>query len=385
MNFKGGKLNRREMLGAGSLAIGSTAIPGGLSLTTNAKTIQEARPDVFLASDSAMESPGAFSIRLARLVQRYDDVEDSYRAGGAVEQLESAFAALLGKEACTFLPTGSLANHLAVKVLAGGNPRALCMHDSHIYRDELDSVSTLGEVALRAFEPGRVYPGADELDAAFALAERGPRPVRVGAVTLESPVRRLTGQMVPTEELQRICAIAHSRGAQVHLDGARLLLAPPDVDIPDYVAPVDTVYVSLYKYLGAPFGAVLAGSAANVEAVRAESSIYGAGIYQGWVAALPALDALADFREKWARAFAHGESFFARLAEQGMVRREPIGPMISNDHLLDLDEEQAAMIAGRAARTGVYMRRWSNDGLPIQVNLSILERSVDELADLFTS
>ena len=164
-----------------------------------------------------------------------------------------------------------------------------------------------------------------------------------------------------------------------------MLLAPPNVDIRAYVAPIDTVYVSLYKYLGAPFGAVLAGSADTVSRVRSQAEIYGAGIYQGWVAALPALDALKDFRENWALAFAHGESFFAGLAEHGIDRRQPIGPMISNNHFLLLEEKRAAAIMERAREAGIFMRGWRDGAVPIQVNLSILERSVDELVGIFAA
>ncbi|WP_250845253.1 beta-eliminating lyase-related protein, partial [Escherichia coli] len=64
--------------------------------------------------------------------------------------------------------------------------------------------------------------------------------------------------------IAEIAALAAAHGTRMHLDAARLLLAPPALDRKAYVAPFETVYVSLYKYLGAPFGAVLAGPAATI-------------------------------------------------------------------------------------------------------------------------
>ena len=373
------KTDRRGLLAA--TAGLSTLDPAMTGLFAQASVPAPPSRDVFLANDTAFLSADEFARSLAAMANGADG--DIYLQGGAVEALERRFATLLGKEACVFLPTGTLANHLAVKTLCGPNPRALCLYDSHIFRDERDSLPTLGEVALVPFSKGRIAPSETEIDEAFSIALKGPRPVAVGAVTLESPIRRLDGQMIPSADIERIAARARANGTRLHLDGARLLLAPPGLDIAAYTEPFDTVYVSLYKYLGAPFGAVLAGSGEIIEQVRAQAGIYGGQIFQGWVAALPALEALKTFRSDYAKAWAVGEELRSALKAAGHEFAEPIGPMGTNVHSLLIDEARAKAIAAKGESVGVYFADWQAGRLRLQVNTSILNRSVADLVDVF--
>ncbi len=75
-------------------------------------------------------------------------MRDDYLEGGAIEELEKTFATLLGKEACAFFPTGTLANNVALRVLCGDDHRVLCQADSHIYRDDSDMSVRLGGINL---------------------------------------------------------------------------------------------------------------------------------------------------------------------------------------------------------------------------------------------
>jgi len=374
------KTDRRAVLAAtaGLAAIDPTLVS---ALTQSSAPLVRPSRDVFLAGDTAFASPHEFARSL--LAMSSDTDGDRYLQGGAVEALESAFATLLGKEECLFLPTGSLANHLAVKTLCGSNPRALCLYDSHIFRDERDSLPTLGEVALVPFATGQIAPSEAELDEAFNIALKGPRPVDVGAITLESPIRRLDGQMIPAADIARIAERAEANGTGLHLDGARLLLAPPGFDIAAYVAPFDTVYVSLYKYLGAPFGAVLAGSTDIIAKVREQAGIYGGQIFQGWVAALPALKGLETFQSDYAKAWERGEALRAAIEAKGYAFAQPIGPMGTNVHALIVSEDKAKAIIANGESAGVYFRGWNEGALTIQINMSILNREIEEIAAIF--
>ena len=375
------KIDRRSLLAATAGIPALDPVMTGLLAQASASASAPQSRDVFLANDTAFASADEFARSLAAMASGADG--DIYLQGGAVGALERQFAELLGKEACVFLPTGTLANHLAVKTLCGPNPRALCLYDSHIFRDERDSLPTLGEVALVPFSKGKIAPSEQELDEAFAIALKGPRPVAVGTITLESPIRRLGGQMIPKTDIERIAARARSHGTRLHLDGARLLLAPPGFDIAAYTQPFDTVYVSLYNYLGAPFGAVLAGSAKTIEQVRAQAGVYGGQIFQGWVAALPALKALKTFRGDYARAWAAGEELRSALKAKGHIFAEAIGPISTNVHTLVIREDQAKAIVAKGESVDVYFADWKDGGLTLQINTSILNRSVSDLIDVF--
>ena len=186
---------------------------------------------------------------------------DSYSLGGVVEQLEEAFARVLQKERAIFMPTGTLANHMAVRALAGGSSRVLVQEDSHFYQDEGDCAQTLSNLTLMPLAAGRATFTADDLQRVLDQT-KGARVVsRVSAIAIETPVRRKQGERFDPGEVKKIVALARREGIRLHLDGARLFLqaAYTGENVADYAQPFDTVYVSLYKYFNAASGAILAG------------------------------------------------------------------------------------------------------------------------------
>ncbi|RPJ69157.1 MAG: hypothetical protein EHM24_19405 [Acidobacteria bacterium] len=110
---------------------------------------------VFLTGDGLSMTPLEHATLLARLTGQDGFQRDNYLHGGPVEALEARFAALLGKERALFFPTGTLANHLAVRVLAGERRRVLVQEESHFYRDEGDCGQLLSGLNLVPLGPGR--------------------------------------------------------------------------------------------------------------------------------------------------------------------------------------------------------------------------------------
>jgi threonine aldolase len=336
---------------------------------------------VWLVGDDGARDPVETAGRLAALAHS-GNVADSYGKGGAVAALEAAFAALLGKEACAFFPTGTLANTVALRVLCGEDGRALCQHESHLYRDESDAAQRLAGLNLVPLAPDRAVPTAAEWTAAYDVAEKGPYPVKVGAISIESPVRRADGAMLSLAEVRAVASLARAHGSRLHLDGARLLLAPADVDIRAYAAPFDTVYVSLYKYLGAPFGAVLAGSAELIAKAVEYRHIHGGLLAQAWMPAALALDTLPGFRATMTEAHRTAYALMAALFSTGRVRRRAMANP-SNIYLLEMDKAFADAVFERGRRAGVRIGRWSNGAIPLYVNRTILRRPMEEYAALF--
>lgn len=337
---------------------------------------------VWLIGDGAMADAGAMATRLASLVQARGDARDTYLQKGAVAELEDAFARLLGKEDCAFFATGTLANNVALRVLCGEHRRALVQHESHLYRDESDAAQRLSGLNLLPLAPDRATPTVDEVREAFAESESPPFPMKIGAVSLESPVRRADGELVPLETVRAVAKIARERGARLHLDGARLLLAPPSLDIAAYAAEFDTVYVSLYKYLDAPFGAVLAGSKADIAEARELRHVFGGTIFQGWIPALLSLDALPAFRRDIASAHASAQQLVDTLVASGKVR-DLSSPHASNIRRLGMDQSMAEAAFERGRQAGVRIGRWHEGTVPLFVNTTLLRRPVEEYVRLF--
>ncbi len=337
---------------------------------------------VWLVGDSAPPDPVRTAARLAERVQQ-GKPRDSYLAGGAVAELEQRFATMLGKEDCAFLPTGTLANHVAIRILAGDATRVIVQHESHLYRDESDAAQLLSGLNLVNLAPGRAGPTLDEIKAAVDEAENGPYPLKIGAISLESPVRRAGGEMLAPARLTEITAYARGKSIRLHLDGARLLLAPPAYDIAGTAALFDTVYVSLYKYLDAPFGAVLAGSKAEIAKARALRHQFGGTIYQAWPCAVLALAALDDFQARHKAAFAAADQLFAALEKAGAARLKP-APNASNIRHLTLNPKLADDVFDRMRLAGVRLLKPRKDGATeVWINDTLTRRPVDEYVKLF--
>ena len=133
--------------------------------------------------------------------------------------------------------------------------------DSHIYLDSGDCVQTLSDVTLMPLGEGRATFKAEELERLLEKNSTGRVATPIRVVSIESPVRRMRGQIFDPAELGKVIAVARKAGVRLHLDGARLFLeaAYARKDVAEYAKPFDTVYVSLYKYFNASFGAILAG------------------------------------------------------------------------------------------------------------------------------
>jgi threonine aldolase len=379
-------MDRRAFLQGSLASVAAAALP----FEAAAQAAQAAPPafppvdarTVWLIGDDALPDPVAMSARLAALAQRHPDVRDRYQEQGAVAELERAFAALLGKEDCAFLPTGTLANNVAVRILCGEHRRVLVQQESHFYRDESDAAQRLSGINLVPLAAGRAAPTLAEVRDAIDASENGPYPLKIGAVSLESPVRRVDGELVPLARVREIAALARAHGARLHLDGARLLLAPPELDIAAYAAEFDTVYVSIYKYLGAPFGAVLAGSKADIAEARELRHVYGGALYQGWMPALLALDALPGFRGDIAQAHARVRELIARLVAAGKARDRSVADH-SNIYWLEMEQALAERAFTRGREAGIRIGRWQDGRIPVYANTTILRRPLDDYAAVF--
>jgi threonine aldolase len=178
---------------------------------------------VDLQSDGLALSPREYSTLLARLADRTSLPPDNSSNGGAVEELEKTFAELLGKPAAIFLPTGTLANHLAVRQWASGRRRVLVPAESHLYNDSGDCAETLSGLNLVPMAPGRATFDLTEVRGWFERSAGGRVATPVGAIVIESPVRRRNHEMFDPTAMEEISAYARDRGIGLHLDGARSL------------------------------------------------------------------------------------------------------------------------------------------------------------------
>ena len=286
-------------------------------LRSDTTLIRDVPPDntVIFRGDGEPKTPSTMLQRLAEFDQKFALEVDSYSLGGNVEQLETKCAEILGKEAAVFMPTGTLANHLAIRKLCGVKPRAIVQEQSHLYNDSGDCVTRLSNINLMPLAKRGPYFTLETLKAAVEQAESGRVINPVGAVMIESPVRRQWGKIMPFDEMKAVTDYCRDKQIGSHLDGARLYMMSGATGIlpADYAALFDTVYVSLYKYFGAPFGAILAGTVEFTDGLYHDRRMFGGGLASANFAAALALRGIDGFEERFNRAMARATALFDKI------------------------------------------------------------------------
>jgi len=263
-----------------------------------------------------MFEPGDYLAELQKAHAVTNIVRDRYGAGGVVEALEKKFVEITGKEKAIFMPSGTLANQLAIAVLSGENTKVFVQDTSHVYRDEADAAQSVFNKRLMPLARDQAYFTAQQLQAAVEnLNNEEVFKSGVGAVSIENPVRRADGKFVPLDEIQKISTYCRSNNIKMHLDGARIYMASAwsGVSIKEYAGYFDTVYISLYKYLGAAAGAILCGPAAVIDKMAHLVKIHGGSMYSNWANAAMALYKLDGFEARLQSAVKAAYEIFAAL------------------------------------------------------------------------
>ena len=341
---------------------------------------------VVFRGDGEPRHPVVTALKIAELSE-YDLQPDSYSLGGSVELLEDRFAEILGKPSAVFLPTGTLANHLAIRYLCGTKSRVVVQEQGHLFNDSGDCAARLSGINLVPLGAGFSYFTLDELKENVDRTETFRVASPIGAVVIESPVRRCSGQVVPFEQMREITEYCKGQGLGTHLDGARLYMMTVATGISplEYAKLFDTVYVSLYKYFGAPFGAILAGPSEYIDGMYQDRRMFGGGLASTALVAALALKELEGFEARFSAAMSRAENLFTQIESiNGVVfERFERG---SNIFPLKLSPEvNVEKFVSILRDRSVFAYPIDNDpwSFELTVNTTILRRSEIELVDAF--
>jgi threonine aldolase len=259
-----------------------------------------AEPAVNFIYDGLELSPRQYLEILTKIDQREGIRSDFYGNGGTTKLLEEKFAKLTGKEKAIYLPTGTMANQLAIKLLNGDNTKVIVPENSHVFRDEADAAQSVHRLRLVPIGKDKPYFQLDDLASSIKyINDNEVFRSGLGTVLIENPVRRANGTVVPIETIKEVSNYCKKNGYKMHLDGARIHLASAftNVSIEEYASYFDTVYVSLYKCLNATGGAMLCGDAALIDKISHQIKILGGTMFQSWnntSVALYYLDGISD-------------------------------------------------------------------------------------------
>ena len=298
---------------------------------------------------------------------------DRYGDGGVVAELEGEIAALLGKPAAVFFPSGTMAQQSVLRVHADRRGRrTVVFHPMcHLDRHEGEAYQRLHHLTgRRAGDPNRLI-GRDDLDQVHEPA---------AALLLELPRRDLGGQQPEWAELEAQVAWARDHGAAAHLDGARLWESSAGYGRPpgDIAALFDTVYVSFYKGLGALPGCCVAGPDEIVAEARDWRRRMGGTLFGLWPNAASALTCLKRRLPLMPRYLSHAQAIADALKDLPGVRVIPDPPQVPMMHLLLATSQEGFAAAARRVASERAVWTWPEAMTTVDPGVQRVELSVGD-------
>lgn len=261
--------------------------------------------------------------------------DDVWGEDPTVQELERLGAQQLGKPAALFLPSGTMANQVAIHVHCRPGDELLCEERSHVFYYEGGAVARLSGTQVRTLVAADGFPTPEQVLA--AIRPDDPHFPRSRLLVLENSHNMAGGRIASPERIRDLAAAAHGRGLLVHVDGARLANAAVALGcaMADLEAAVDTTTLCLSKGLGAPVGSLLAGSQEFVAAARRARKAFGGGMRQAGVLAAAALLALMEGPALLAADHLRAQQLAAGIASLPWARVE-LGAVATNLVMVDL-------------------------------------------------
>jgi threonine aldolase len=330
-----------------------------------------------LRSDTVTKPTAAMRRAMAE-AEVGDDVLDG---DPTVRRLEMRVAELLGKERAFFFPSGTMANQAAVWLLARRGTEVLLDGASHLIEWEHAGLAAIAGVQIRPVPAGA---GRRVMDAASLAATIRPPSLhapRASLVCLENTHNGAGGVVTSLAELTALAGVARGQGLPVHMDGARLWNAAAATGTPldRFAQCADTVMVSFSKGLGAPVGAVLAGSSDALSDCWVVRKRMGGGMRQAGILAAGALHAVEHHRERLAEDHARARVLADAVDGVGGAR---VVPPDSNILMVDLPAPVVPSVVARAAEQGVLLSPWSMTRLRAVTHLDVDDAGIARAADV---
>jgi threonine aldolase len=304
---------------------------------------------------------------------------DRYGGGGAVETLEDEMRTVLGKPAVVFMPGGTMAQQIALRIHADKRgTRAVAFHPTcHLELHEDRGYQRLHGLMGVTIGDARGLITIDDL--------RGVRE-RLAAVLFELPQREIGGRLPPWIDLEEQVAFVRAQGAAVHLDGARLWECTPYYGrSPAAISALfDTVYVSLYKGLGGLAGCCLAGEEEVIGEARSWRRRHGGTLFGLWPNAASGLAALRKRLPLMPKYFEHARAIAEKLRGIRNVEIVPDPPQTPMMHLHLRVDEKAFLAAARRIAEEQSVFTWARTSAGDTPSIRAVELTVGDATLGFT-
>ncbi|MEX2464591.1 MAG: GntG family PLP-dependent aldolase [Gaiellaceae bacterium] len=245
--------------------------------------------------------------------------DEQKREDPTVIALEERSAELLGQEEAVFVPTATMANQIALKILSQPGDEVVSEALSHVFRYELGGPAVHSGLAMKSIQTASgVFTPEHVREAVSPPGDLHTAPTRI--LCLENTHNGGGGRVWPLEAVRDVVAEARRHELHVHLDGARLMNAAVASGTPaaDYGREFDTVTLCLSKGLGCPLGAVIAGSRERMAKARRYKHLFGGAMRQAGIVAAAGLYAFDNHVNRLAEDHANARRLGEALAREGL-------------------------------------------------------------------
>ena len=309
--------------------------------------------------------------------------DDVFDEDPSVHRLEETTAAILGKKAAIYMPSGTMTNQIAIRIHCKPGDEFICETLCHIYRSEQGAFAQLSGVVARTI-PGEY--GVWQLDQLKDVVRSADiHHVRTRMVAMENTHNSGGGRILPYDTVVEICDWAHQNGLTTHLDGARLFNAvvASGIDAATWCQHFDTVSVCFSKGLGAPVGSALAGDSAAIDEARRHRKAFGGGMRQAGIIAAGALYALENNVDRLTVDHRHAQ-ILAEAIRGTEALRLPSHGVDTNILVFDVDERlgSASDFVAALFDRGVGMLAVGRQCIRAVTHLDVTEEDVRRAAEI---
>ncbi len=337
-------------------------------------------PFIDLRSDTVTKPTPAMRKAMAQ-AEVGDDV---YGEDPTVNKLQETAAALLGKKAALFVPSGTMANQLAIRAQTQPGQEVIVESKAHVVRYEQGAAGALAGVQLHWIPGERGIITAEQIEA--AIRPRDPHTIQTGLICLENTHNSGGGTIYPLSTIERIRAVATAHRIPMHLDGARLFNAVTATTLPaaSYAQHFETVSVCLSKGLGAPAGSLLlSNDPALMERARRFRRMYGGSMRQAGILAAAGLYALEHHVARLKEDHDHAKRLARRLQHIATVVINP-QHVETNIVIFDVVNHRLApaAIVDALKREGVLLNAIGGTEFRAVTHLDVSGAAVDQAADI---
>lgn len=242
--------------------------------------------------------------------------DDVYGEDPTVNRLQERAAEIFEREAALFVPSGTMANQIAIKIYTSPGQELICEERSHVVNSELGMAAAFAGCLVRPIRANDGILTWKEIEPHVREGIAG-KYGGTSLIAIENTANFAGGTVYPIPVTQEICEQAHQRGVPVYLDGARIFNAAVALDVPvtQVAYGFDSLMFSLSKGLGAPVGSVLVGDAAFIAEARQVRKMLGGGMRQAGILAAAGLIALEEGPSQLQADHENARILFAGLAD----------------------------------------------------------------------